>query len=397
MYFLINYFCQNNQMKDIDPIIFQNMVNDGYTEKMIHHYFSYINPEKEENFPKGYMEWAHEHGFIASHAYALGVNDKNYNEFISDYDFYKTWPHNSWLRLWINDKMSLKYLLNGTEWGKYMPEYYYYTLGNKLRCLVDNPYRNQSIDTFMRLLREKSAFACKPNNGTESSGFHKMSYDDKCKEYYFDNTAVSPEYLEDFVLSNPNYIYTEYLEPGYGLELVHSKIHTLRVIVINEDGLSPIIVGGYLRFPVDQLGEANFARALENKEDFFFYLKVNMVTGELLDPMALYCDHVESMSVHPDSGFDFSKGCKIALWDEVLRVSKGISCFFFGNQFIGYDFGITNKGLKIMEINGLPGNMGDQWSRDVYDNKPFVDFIRKRLSDIDNLPIEERVKRRYIK
>jgi len=383
-------------MKAIPDNEFQRMVEDGYTEKMINHYYSYINSEDESIFPPGYMKWAHDHGFIAAHAIALSINESNYKDYISDYDFYKTWPHNSWLRLWINDKLSLKYLLNGTEWGKYMPEYYYYSMPDGLRCLIDNPYKSQDIDVFLKLLQEKEQFACKPNNGTESRGFHKLSYDKNDNNYYLDGEIITENDLKDFICNTPNYIYTEYLQPGLGFEKVHSKIHTLRVSLINEDGLTPIVIGGYMRFPVDNLGEANYL-LISNAEDFNYYLKVNMTNGELSHPTAIYNNRIEPMPIHPDSGFDFGKGVKISIWDEVLEVSKGISRFLFGNQFIGFDYGITDKGLKIMEINGLPGNMGDQWSRDVYDNKPFVDFIRKRLKEIDDLPYEQKIKRRYIK
>lgn len=175
------------------------------------------------------------------------------------------------------------------------------------------------------------------------------------------------------------------------------KIHTLCMTLINETGKNPVIVGGYVRFPVDKLREANYFRESDKKDDFFYYVQVDMASGKICNPKAIYCDKIVAMPKHPDTGFDLSSGFLIPIWDEVLRVAKGISSFLFGNQFIGYDFGITDKGLKIMEINGLPGNMGDQWSRDVYDNSQFVDFIRKSINEIDSLPLEERIKRRYIK
>lgn len=382
---------------DINSKEFQSMIDDGYTEKMIYHYFSYVNSEKPDNFPEGYMQWAHEHGFIAGHAMALGVNEDNYKEFVSDYDFYKTWPHNSWLRMWINDKLTLKYLLAGTEWGKYMPEYYYYSMPDGLRSLMDNPYEEQDFTTFLKLLQEKRVFACKPNNGTESVGFHKLAYDTEKCAFQLDGSDIDVANLEHFVMNTPNYIYTEYLNPGYGMEKIQEKIHTLRMTLINETGKNPIIVGGYVRFPVDKLGEANYFRESDKKDDFLYYVQVDMASGKICNPKAIYCDKIVDMPKHPDTGFDLSSGFVIPIWDEVLRVAKGISSFLFGNQFIGYDFGITDKGVKIMEINGLPGNMGDQWSRDVYDNSQFVDFIRKKTKEIDSQPLEERTKRRYIK
>ena len=49
-----------------------------------------------------------------------------------------------------------------------------------------------------------------------------------------------------------------------------------------------------------------------------------------------------------------------------------------------------------MEINGLHGNRGNQLSRDVFDNSDYVDYVRKKVKAIDDLPLEERRKRQSI-
>lgn len=66
------------------------------------------------------------------------INDINYMNFLSEYDYY---------RIWINDKLTLKYMLDGTEYSGIMPKYYYYTSMDGLRTLVDNPYKNDIADT----------------------------------------------------------------------------------------------------------------------------------------------------------------------------------------------------------------------------------------------------------
>lgn len=379
--------------------VMNRMIDDGFTKKMVYHYFHYINAEKEENFEPGYMKWAHEHGFIAQHAIALGVNEDNYKEFISDYDYYKSWPHNSWLRMWINDKLTQKYLLVGTKWEYLFPKYYYYSVPNcGIRVLVDNPYPEMNPkDGLIRLLKEKNAIACKPNNGTESVGFHKLSY--KNDNYYINSELVDESAIRCFMDEHPNYIFTEYIVSGHGLEKIHEKIHTLRVTVINDGGgyKNPKIIGGYLRFPVDGLGEANFqSDDCMTVDSYALYAAVEMNTGIYTNFIAAYPNHVEYIKKHPDTGLDLSKEFRIDIWDEVVRVSKELSCYLFGTELLGFDFGITNKGLRLMEINGLPGNRGNQLSRDVFDNSDYVDYVRKKVKEIDDLPLEERRKRQSI-
>ena len=73
---------------------------------------------------------------------------------------------------------------------------------------------------------------------------------------------------------------------------------------------------------------------------------------------------------------------------------KGVSCYLFGVELVGFDIGVTDDGFKIMEINGLPGCMGCQWSRNLTDNGRFVEYVRAKLARIDALPEDERLKRR---
>lgn len=378
--------------------VFDRMIADGYTRKMIKHYFHYVNAEKSENFEDGYMEWAHEHGFIAQHAKALGVTKENYQDFVSDYDYYKTWPHNSWLRMWINDKLTLKYLFQGTPWSDLLPDYYYYSLPCEsgkyaLRNLVDNPYKETDIVTFLRLLCEKGTFACKPNNGTESVGFFRLSFESG--DFFINGKLTDEKGIEQFVITHPNYIFTEYIVAGGGLERIHPKIHTFRVTVINEDGVNPKIVGGYIRFPVDGQGETNH-QSESDLDSFAMYAAVDFKTGKYGDFIAAYPNYSMKISKHPNTGCDLTVKYQIHDWSSIVEKTLQISKYLFGTELIGFDYGITNKGLKIMEINGLPGNRGNQLSRDVYDNSEYVNYIRRKVKEIDDMPLEERIKRQNI-
>ena len=146
---------------------------------------------------------------------------------------------------------------------------------------------------------------------------------------------------------------------------------------MNEDGRSPEIVGGYMRFPVDGLGIANY-RIDRGVDDFMYYMEVDFKTGFFSRPCAVYGNRAEPMPLHPDTGYDLSGGFQIADWDEVVRAATSLSCYLVGNEFIGFDFGITDDGPRIMEINTLPGNMGVQWSQHVYSIAAYVEYIRRK-------------------
>ncbi len=48
--------------------------------------------------------------------------------------------------------------------------------GKGLRSLCDNAH-DSSLDSFKQMLREVGLFACKPNSGTASNGFHCLGFD----------------------------------------------------------------------------------------------------------------------------------------------------------------------------------------------------------------------------
>ena len=211
-----------------------------------------------------------------------------------------------------------------------------------------------------------------------------------------DGAPVDAEDVLAFVGTHPNYLYTEYIEPGRGLEKIQGKIHTLRVVVINETGSDPEIVGGYMRFPVDRLGTANYVRG-GAPDDYTYYMEVDFDTGFLSRPTAVYGNRVKSMPLHPDTGYDLADGFQMEGWDEVVAAVKGVSSYIVGNEFVGFDIGVTADGPKIMEINTLPGNMGAQWSRHAYGIDRYVAYIRRKNAEIDALTEKEKVARRGIK
>lgn len=237
-----------------------DMLQEGFSRKFATYFLNGIKSEDQLGvFDEDYAQWAHSQGFFATHAYSYGLTPDNVDDYLSDYDYYKIWPINSWSRIWINDKLTLKYMLYGTKYDALMPEYYFYSSNAGLKPLMDIRFAggcNSLEDVFLSVLQEKKLFACKPNNGTESRGFVKLSYSDGT--YYINDAAASGNQIIEFVRSNPNYLFTEYIVPSAFFSKFSSQIHTLRVVTVNECGTNPRIVAAFLRFPNSTSGAANY-------------------------------------------------------------------------------------------------------------------------------------------
>ena len=162
-------------------------------------------------FDPDYLEWAHSYGFYAKQAYAYDLCEDNIDDYMSDYDYHRVWPLNGWQRIWINDKLTLKYMLAGSSFDKYLPEYYYYSTPSGPLPLLESSMKSGEA-AFLDTLRSVGEFACKPCNGSRTVGFHKLSYVDG--DYLVDNKPSSAEGVLEFLHKNPNYVFTEFLHPS---------------------------------------------------------------------------------------------------------------------------------------------------------------------------------------
>ncbi len=333
---------------------YQNLVSDGFSDKFARYFINCINEEKNnELYDPEYGGWALSRGFLPSSAYAYGLNEDNYDRYLSDYDYYKIWPINSWSRIWVDDKMTLKYMLDGTEYSDLMPEYYWYSTKKGLRKMIDlREYGSQDFDHFLKSLVEKKEFACKPNNGTGSVGFYKLEYDNN--KIFLNKNKISKNELENRINKDQNYIYTEYLHPDDWHEKISPLIHTLRIVVINEEGNNPRILGGYLRFATKNHGESNFfSKNLDDKAKFNFVSRVDFKNGQVSDAKSVYFNCAKNTPCHPDS--NVLVNYTIENWNHVVDTIFGISKKLFNVEYMGFDVCFTTAGMKIMEINTHPG------------------------------------------
>lgn len=374
--------------------ILDELLKEGWTKKFANRYKNVIVAEKQETcFDQEYVEWAHAHGFFAESACAYGLDDSNVNDYLSDYDYYKIWPLNGWTRIWVNDKLTLKYMLANSIYGDIMPKYYYYSTPSGLKALVDNPYQGGKMEDFLQLLIRVKEYACKPCNGTTSIGFVKMSYQDGL--YFINDEEVSKEYIAEFVVSHPNYVFTEYLHPSELFVKYGDQIHTMRIVTLNDGGCNPQIVGGYLRLPNKNNGEANYSvLSGTDVNKFNLFVELNFQNGEFCNAKKTYVNRVEDTERHPDTNAVIAG--VIPNYGELKQTILGIAQRFNTLEWLGFDIGVTNDGFKCMEINTHPGIKYMQVFKSLYaDDYPREYFLRK-VFEIDSLQEEARQKRNLI-
>lgn len=365
-----------------------NLLKDGYSQKFACYYLDAI--EEESNcgiFDKEYCSWAHSQGFFVSHACAFKLNKKNVDDYLSEYDYYRLWPLNSWSRIWINDKLTMKYMFYGTRYDKLMPKYYFYSTKNGLIPLMDlKTNLNDLNGALIAVLKDVKEIACKPNNGTNGVGFVKLSFSNN--NFYINSKIATKEDILFFANNNHNYIFTEYLRPCKEYEVYSKNIHSLRIVTINPNGNNPKIVDGCVRFPNKKCGESNYIILGENtKNDFNLYTFIDWDDGKLFRTVKTYIDRIEDTPIHPDTKIEING--YLPRFHELKQDILSICDYFSNIEYMGFDIGLTPTGYKIMEINTHPGIFAQQINIPYFKNNLFGPWLKEKINQVNSLSEDE--------
>ena len=368
------------------------LLKDGFARPRAEEYLMILKEEVDapDLYDPDYREWAHSYGFFAKEAYCYDLNEDNIDDYMSDYDYHRIWPLNSWQRIWINDKLTLKYMMSGTSLDKYMPEYYYYSTPEGPLPLTEAS-RSLGDDAFLGTLREVGEFACKPCNGARTVGFHKLSY--AGGEYLVDNRPSSAQGVLDFLREHPNYVFTEFLHPSDQMAKISPVINNLRIMVFNPTGVEPVIGASYFRFASavgndDSKSNYVYPSALDaGNYNVWFDWK----TGWFGGGKDIYCNRVVDAPCSPDTGA-LAEGT-LEGWEELCQMVLDMSDRLNPLEYLGYDVCISDHGPKVIEINSHSGSKYVQFFHPFYKDEYLNAYFTSKIEAIEALD-EEGIRRR---
>lgn len=288
--------------------------------------------------------WAYKKGFYSFRIQQFDLDKNNCSKFISDLDYKKLYSINNKYNKWIDDKLTLKYVLS--PFDHFMPKYFFYISANGklVHRLMDCPLL-YSCDTegILDLLRSEGILAYKKVSGSHSKGFFKLAY--KNGIYFSNGSALSEGQIRELLIPSDDYIVTEYVGMHKEIErLFPDAVNAIRIMIINENGYSPFIGTSYLRVEVKKTNGSY----IDGKGPLACILDLD--SGTYMNGMRSDKKHViEIHQHHPDTGADL-KGA-IPHWNfikkNVLKVSEHISQL----EYMGFDIAVTEDGFKILEIN----------------------------------------------
>lgn len=304
-------------------------------------------------------EWAMRRGFFPGRIELYGLTEDNYRDYVPDYNYFMSHPLNHHFRIWINDKLSLKYTLNSNGCEDSMPEYYLYVENDdNYTYLFDAPsHIKKDKDFIYNLLKEKKRLAIKPNSGT-SGGFGFIKLELKEDKLYENNSPIDHSRFEEILKNLKNYIITEYVDQHSELSRVWPDSEcTLRVVMLKEptdsvyDKAKWSCTVSYARFGTKLSGGAS------NLSSGGVGVGFDFETGKYNSFAKRYkkfcADGNTTLTKHPDTGFMWD-GKTLPNWEYVKTMIYKICDHVSSLSYMGFDIIITPDGMKLCEINTHP-------------------------------------------
>ncbi|MDE6435427.1 MAG: hypothetical protein K2L07_14500 [Lachnospiraceae bacterium] len=303
------------------------------------------------------QEWAIKRGFFPGYVKAYGLSDVNYHNYLSHYAYFMLHPLNNHFRIWINDKLTMKYIMCGMQLQEYLPEYYLYIENDgSYTYLVDAPPSEclaRDGDFLWNLLNEKRCLALKPNNESCGGGFIKLQM--KNRHACLNDQEISHDAFCRKIPQLKNYIVTEYVKQSDSLQQIWSNSEcVLRIVMAKNSRKKPEDMPDwhcawcYAVFGVEGSG------SVSNEVADAVCVGFDFDTGRLFDAGSqLSNDEGENKIIsHPGSGFTWSGFC-LPDWEKSREIIMKVCMALSSLDWLGMDVIITQAGLKFCEINSF--------------------------------------------
>ena len=304
--------------------------------------------------------WALSRGFFPGRVELYGLTEENYKDYMPDYNYFMIHPINHHFKIWVNDKLSLKYVLNSNGCEDTMPEYYLYVENNgNYTYLMDAPANiAKDKDFVFNLLKQKGTLALKPNSGTFGGGvgFVKLEYKDG--KLYGNNIQIEKEEFDKIVSQLKNHIVTEYAYQHEELAKIWPLSEcTLRVIMVKLPYQNPYQPSGWKCVISFARFGASISGGASNLSMGGIGIGFDFETGQFCDSGLRYKQFCEdgnwTCTEHPDTHVTW-KDTKLPNWEFVRDKIYHVCEHIHSLDYLGLDIIITPEGLKFCEINTHP-------------------------------------------
>ena len=151
------------------------------------------------------------------------------------------------------------------------------------------------------------------------------------------------------------YLITEYLKPCPELAAVYpGTVNSLRIVTINLPGLADPIARALIRFG------CKASREVDNTSRGSVFCLVDVQSGRYGQGQQDIAGRRVHPENHPDTGAPLSG--QVPHWTEIRKLVTDICRYMPQLVLLGFDVAVSDRGIRIIEINSLPEHQDYQLS-----------------------------------
>jgi hypothetical protein len=279
-------------------------------------------------------------GYMADQIMLYDFKHNDPNEYLSEFDWYKSRYINEPFSFILNNKVVCADLLKQYI---HVPRTYVMKINGRLSSYSEKEIVYENI---IQLLRYETVLFLKPINAGKGKGVYMLSY--KNRALYVDDDEVSEEKLISFLKKQDDWFISEYVRQSDYLNRLYDKTtNTIRLITMKDPKTEKFKVF----FAVQRIGTSKTI-PVDNGSKGGLVAKIDLETGELSEARSI--QSLEVHENHPDTGTPI-KGVKIPNWTGIKEQMLGVANKFPYLNFIAWDVLLTEHGVTIIEANTSSG------------------------------------------
>lgn len=306
-----------------------------------------LKEKKKESKLDGFSKWTlFMRGFLSSTQILLGLENKNYKEFLSDYHEMKTGAINGDSAYYLNNKIEFVEMIKNHI---NVPE----SLGvvNKGQFYSYSP-EMPDLSHLMTYLENHQKIVHKPIFGAEGRGVSIIKLDQG--RILQNSQEISLEDLNAYIMASENFFLSEYIQQSdFGNSLYPDSLNTMRILTM----VDPQTDKSFVAAAMQRIGTHQSAPT-DNYSRRGAAFNINLESGILEEGIHSPNDNsLVRLTCHPDTK-EVLVGLKIPNWSELKESLTEVCDYIYqrhGIKYVGWDVVHTDKGFEILEGNSWPG------------------------------------------
>ena len=299
-------------------------------------------------------------GFLADQyvLYDLKNNDKN--EYLSEFDWYRSRYINEPFNFAFNNKIVCDQLMK-----QHIKTPNIYFIKNKETILDMNNNIYDVEDIYHCIIKKKKLFF-KPFAMGKGKGVSLLSYEND--ELYIDLVKVEKNSLLKYLSLNDKYYICEYMEQHeYASKFYNKTVNTIRIIVFRDIKSKKFKI----YYAVQRIGNSRTI-PVDNASKGGLVANIDIYTGKLSEARCLH--DLNQYVIHPESRSKI-KGAVIPNWNNIKQRILWLSDKFPYMQLIAWDVLVTEDDICVIEANTSTGiNIIQLWEGQR--NSEFGEFLK---------------------